>query len=657
MDFEYKGYKFTPYRNFTEEESHNFHLYTKGGFEPAIRDFNHTSFYDAATASGAEVVDIYIVDGEYVVPCNNLECFQPTDAPQHYIRFKELDLANGDEPKDDVSGLLAAIDDTGARDFYPTPKSVAEQMLDTHAHYSDELWRHAWKPLKSGGARTILEPSAGRGDLADAIKERFDSYSLHLDCIELNPDLQAVLKGKGYRVIHDDFLTFESAFLYDLVVMNPPFSEAVKHVRKAMQLQARNGGMVIALVNAETIRNPFSAERKQLLEELTELDAEVTFVKNGFVKAARATDVEVAIIKVKMAEPKLHESDIFTRLTQEESFAAESAHSEAQTVLPYDFILNKVQNYNVEIRAGLELYRIYNELKPHILPSFDDDGGKLDKTSAMITLTPGDVNDYIRNVRNKYWRAALKNPDVWGRMTSNMQREWESRLKQLVEYDFTKHNIDAVFREMLAQLSQGVEDAIMDYFDEFTRFAQYDGSPNVHYYSGWKTNSAYKVNQKVILPCYGVIRDKKSESWMVQTYGLLDVRRAAEKLQDIEKAFNFLDDGTTYDVDLYRMLECASRGEKTRNIQTKYFSVSFFKKGTMHVTFLNQKLLDAFNIYGARKRNWLPETYGRKDYEDMTEEEQAVVDSFQGKDAYAEVMANKQFYLQAPEQKQLQLGF
>lgn len=657
MEFEYKGYKFAPYRNFNETESENFWQFVAGEFTPAIRDFHHASFYAAAEAAGHPAVDIYLCDGEYVVPCSNLVYFKPTDIPEHYIRYKEITLDDHDDCGDNISDLLAAMDDTGIKDFYPTPKAVAERMLDTHAHYNDELWRRAWKPLKSGGAKTILEPSAGRGDLAAAIKERFDSYHLHLDCIEINPDLQAVLKGKGFRVVHDDFLTFESDFRYDLIVMNPPFSEAVKHVRKAMRLQARNGGMVIALVNAETVRNPYTQERKLLMEELAEMDAEITFIKNGFSNAVRATDVEIAMIKVKMSEPKLHESDIFTRLTKEATFDVNNGEgTEEKTLLPYDFILNKVQNYNVEIKAGLELYRIYNELKPHILPSFGDEVKKFDKDLPMLTLAPGDINDYIRSVRNKYWRAALKNPEVWGRMTSNMQHEWENRLKQLVEYDFTEHNINAVFREMLAQLSQGVEDSILAYFDEFTRFAQYDGSTNVHYFNGWKTNKAYKVNKKVILPCYGVVRDKKTESWAIQTYGLLDTRRAAEKLADIEKAFNFLDDGTTYDVDMHRMLELASKGEKTRGIQTKYFEVSFFKKGTMHITFYNQKLLDAFNIYGARKRNWLPETYGHKIYEDMAEEEQAVIDSFQGKDAYAEVLANKQYFLQAPERENLMLG-
>lgn len=39
----------------------------------------------------------------------------------------------------------------------------------------------------------------------------------------------------------------------------------------------------------------------------------------------------------------------------------------------------------------------------------------------------------------------------------------------------------------------------------------------------------------------------------------------------------------------------------------------------------------------------------------MTEEEQAVIDDFQGEEAYRKVLENKPFYLQDPGAKQLSL--
>lgn len=67
----------------------------------------------------------------------------------------------------------------------------------------------------------------------------------------------------------------------------------------------------------------------------------------------------------------------------------------------------------------------------------------------------------------------------------------------------------------------------------------------------------------------------------------------------------------------------------------------------MHIKFHPEtmKLIDRFNIFAAQKRGWLPPSYGKAAYSNMSVEEQAVIDSFQGEKAYQEVMANKQYYL------------
>lgn len=391
------------------------------------------------------------------------------------------------------------------------------------------------------------------------------------------------------------------------------------------------------------------------MDELEQFDAEITFVKNGFTHAARSTDVETAIIKVAFPEPKVHESDIFSRLTKDESIFFDEEEKDSCEMLPYEFVENLVQNYNLEIKLGIELYREYRALAPHILEDFEDERDDRKKnglpSNAMLTISPSDPNEYIKAVRKKYWSYALRNPEVYGRLTSELQREWRNRVDEMAEYDFTVFNIKEVMLEMMNQVAVGVNDAILSYFDQFTRYAQYDGSENVHYYNGWKTNKAYKVNKKIIMPCWGAINNRDWSS----DYGKLDVYEASRILSDVEKVFAYLDDGSSPSVDLFTVLQWAYQDGKTRKIQTKFFEVSFFKKGTMHIVFHDQRLLDAFNIYGARKRNWLPETYGVKTYDAMDEEEQAVIDSFQGKEAYEKVMENKQFYLQEPAAKQLSL--
>ena len=107
---------------------------------------------------------------------------------------------------------------------------------------------------------------------------------------------------------------------------------------------------------------------------------------------------------------------------------------------------------------------------------------------------------------------------------------------------------------------------------------------------------------------------------------------------------NFLDGGRTGEVDLQAVIEQAK--EEPKNIECKYFKVTFYKKGTVHIVFTNLELLEKFKIYAAKNRRWLPPDYGKRSYKDMTAEERTVVDEFQGEQAYKKVYENNEYYLQ-----------
>ena len=49
---------------------------------------------------------------------------------------------------------------------------------------------------------------------------------------------------------------------------------------------------------------------------------------------------------------------------------------------------------------------------------------------------------------------------------------------------------------------------------------------------------------------------------------------------------------------------------ETKNIKTRYFTITFYLKGTVHLVFVSQEMLRRFNIYVAKKRNYLPSDYG-----------------------------------------------
>ena len=92
-------------------------------------------------------------------------------------------------------------------------------------------------------------------------------------------------------------------------------------------------------------------------------------------------------------------------------------------------------------------------------------------------------------------------------------------------------------REIAHQLSRGVEDSILDLFEQFS--AKHSWYPecanNIHYYNGWATNKAHKVGMKVIIPSNGC-----HASWGREK---LDSYRVNSLISDLERAMNYLDRG------------------------------------------------------------------------------------------------------------------
>jgi hypothetical protein len=176
-------------------------------------------------------------------------------------------------------------------------------------------------------------------------------------------------------------------------------------------------------------------------------------------------------------------------------------------------------------------------------------------------------------------------------------------------------------------------------FDELShQYSYYDSSSNIHLYNGWKTNKAWIINKKVIIPFYDAF-DRFDGRFQPTYY------KVVEKLSDIEKALNYLDGGLTDDISLSQALEEAKTNDQTKNISLKYFDITFYKKGTCHIVFKNEELLKKFNIFGSRKKGWLPPSYGKKRYSDMTEEEKSTIDEFEGKNSYERVLNESDYYL------------
>nr|WP_255639673.1 DNA N-6-adenine-methyltransferase [Aquibacillus saliphilus] len=495
--------------------------------------------------------------------------------------------------------------------------------------------------------KSVLEPSAGKGNIVQMIEKKFNynqSYSRNknydIDTIEKDQNLQHILKGKNYRLVHDDFLTYDTYKKYDLIALNPPFSTGDKHLLKAIDMQ-QNGGEIVCLLNADTLKNAYSNSRIDLLQKLDKYNATINYIDNGFMDAERKTNVQVALIYINI--PKIDYSSVILDDLKQEEEQIKNKTYDSKDLIHSDFIEGIVQQYNFEVKAGLKLISEYNNLKPLMLKSFNDDNRPVLNLQLDYEDKEGSnlENAYIKQIRSKYWNALFNNDQFMGLFTSNLKRKYMEQVEELKNYDFSFFNIYSLRIQISKEMIQGVEDTIINLFEEFSHKHYYsESSNNIHLYNGWKTNKAYKINKKVIIPLAG-FRDM-SHSWgryEPTYYSVMD------KLKDIEKVFNYLDNGDTEEIDIIQSLKMAEHYQESRKVELKYFYITFYKKGTCHIEFKNMELLHKFNLFGSQKKNWLPPTYGNVNYNDMTREEKEIIKEFEGEKSYNKVMDNKQYYI------------
>ena len=381
--------------------------------------------------------------------------------------------------------------------------------------------------------------------------------------------------------------------------------------------------------------------------KLTEYNAKIEFIQDAFLEAERKTSVEIAFIKVQLPEVK-RESFIIEglRKTQEKREFEKTKNTQ---LIDGDFFKGIVNQYQLEVEAGIKLIKEYYAMQPFILSQFGKDektGETIQKGGCIISMKVSkdglSVNEYIKAVREKYWTALFRNEKFIGQLTTNLKQDFYNKVEELSNYDFSLYNIYQLKIDMQKKVVSGIEETIIALFDELSHKYSYldETSKNIHYYNGWKTNQSWIVNKKVVIPLSGY-RDLQY-SWGRYEPTHYDTVR---KLKDIEKCFNFLDGGLTEAIDLEESLKFAEEFGETKNIQLKYFTVTFYKKGTCHIAFNNDELLKKFNIFGSQYKGWLPPSYGKKSYKDMTAEEKAVVNEFEGEKEYNKVISNKEYYL------------
>lgn len=494
--------------------------------------------------------------------------------------------------------------------FYPTPAWLAK--------FAGEQFQEK--------VEYLLEPHAGKGDLlkgAGFINGYGGCCTVNIAAVEIDVENQEVLRGKKIDIVGHDFLKMTDATQYSHILMNPPFINGDEHLIHAWNIL--DSGEIVAIINAETIRNPYSAKR-ELLNKIISDNGYVVFIDDAFAKehgAARPANVDVAVVYLKKVNEKMNFT--FECKKDDERFDDADFNEEigTQVGMPVGFIESYVKAFGVAVealkfshKARIASSKYANMLGENFLEELAKEQAVASGNLDYIIKTSFDDSKYdskgefvraYRELKHRAWSSILRYSKVEDSLSSNNINLLRKEFTNISNLDFTSSNIYSFLLGFSQSRNELNNNMVLHVFDEISKFHP----DNRLYYKGWKSNGWHRLNafqvksKRFILP---ISLDSFGFSYL-----------EISKFSDFDQVFRFLD-GKNYSnsggngfygvADLLK--EHDSSGGLARlsgnRISTEYFDVRLYVgAGTIHFFPKRKDLIERLNNLVGKLRQWLPD--------------------------------------------------
>lgn len=508
----------------------------------------------------------------------------------------ELDGEAMDAP---VEGGPSRVD---ALQFYETPKWLADK---------------AFGAFKNKNPARLLDACAGAGALADAwMRHHSWQYSgarrgdLPVDCVELDVRHHPALRDKGYGVVGIDFLAFEGGACYDAIISNPPFAKGAQHVLKAWDCLW--AGEVVAIINAETIRNPFSTDRKRLAT-LIEKHGDVEYVKDAFrgPGVERQAEVEVAIVHlVKEAEcESAWIGEVIDGLKDDSDELARKDGGRGAFELPRDlalpdsFVANQVRAFRQAVKA------MRNSVTANAAASYY--ASRIGASMADLQAQRGSrvrvSEDAVRkelqakygDLKDRAWASVMRSAVTLSKLSQKVQRQAEAQFAQIKMLQFDEPTVWGFLCGLVEAQPELQAEMMEDVFDQISRYHP----DNVVYHRGWVSNAKHRVCGMRIKMTRFILPGHRLETYQSQVPW-----DTLQMLNDFDKVFSMLDGvkepGLSLAAAASANMDVLKRGGR---VSSTFFEFRWFKGvGTMHFYPKRKDLIDRLNRLVGARRAWLP---------------------------------------------------
>lgn len=466
------------------------------------------------------------------------------------------------------------------KQFFPTPSALASR---------------AFAKFKNKDIVRLLEPQAGRGDLLKPVLAYRKYLIENIDCIEIDLNNQAILRAQGFTVIDADFLQFDGAPMYSHCLLNPPFKNGADHVIKAFSLIVH--GELVAIVNAQTIKNPCSA-KKQLLVDWIKDHGSVEFIESAFTDpdTLRRTQVEIALIHL---EKKTDFKQSFTHGLELDNLAGVETVTKQELAIKGSAITNAVAVFNAAV-AALKTAEIARQEADYYSGLLGSTLKELEKSVEPGALAKR-FNDGYAALKNRAWSNILESTEFSKYLSSNAYQKLASDFAAVSALSFTESNIRGFLVGLVNAQGEMNMQMLLDCFDEITKYRP----ENRVYYRGWKSNSKHAEQAYRVQMTRFIIPSGHSFSSHYIEYGTL------KKLKDFDKAFTLLDGKTSCSSSLRDLFDKRlPELRQGQRLSTSYFDVRWYPGvGSIHFYPTNKNLIDRLNRLVGRERQWIPQDH------------------------------------------------
>jgi hypothetical protein len=477
--------------------------------------------------------------------------------------------------------------------FYPTPPALAAR---------------AWAKFKNRHFSRILEPSAGEGDLVVAAPFWGQSHRrIAVDVIELDVSKHAGLREKGLNVVGVDFLDFEGCEIYSHVCLNPPFAAGSQHTLKVWD--GLWEGEIVAILNAETIRNPFSAERMRLVRLIQE-HGSVEFIQEAFMgqDVQREADVEIALVHLTKAAETREDwiGPIIALLAQDDCGADEHNYElPLELALPATFVSSQVSRFRLAVKAMRESVKMqavathYAAGIGRTMAGYSDPSDKFNPVAPTGAGIRKAMEERYVDLKDRAWASILRSTEALSKLSAKIQKQAESQFEDIKKLDFTESNVYGFLLGLVQSQPQMQDDMMCDVFDQITRFH----TDNTVFYKGWRSNDLHRTcgfrikTTRFILPGHSTSGYETSMPWQTR-----------QMLSDFDKVFAMLDGKAQAEFGLLEMTRQHFKELRHgQRVDSDYFSLRYYPQaGTLHFFARRKDLVDRLNRFVGRLRRWLP---------------------------------------------------